>query len=96
MQQTAWPRDYLGRLAGATVLASIGVFVAVWVMLFLAGGKDSTLAYVLAPLFALVGTFLVGTYAVLTGPDDTPPWPFALILGGVGGVVTWAAAVLLL
>ena len=95
MDQSAWPREYLGRLAVASLLSTIGVFLAVWVMLFLAGGTDSGQAYVVSPLLALVGTFVVGTYLVLTGPEDTPPWPFALILGGFFGVVAWAVSVFL-
>lgn len=95
MSESAWPREYLGRLFVATLLASAGVFVAVWVMMTVAGGSDSGKALVAAPLLALAGTFLVGTYLVLTGPDDTPPGPFALILGGFLGVAAWAVSVVL-
>ena len=96
MSDSAWPREYLGRLFVATVLATVGVFVAVWVMITIAGGSDSVQAVVLAPVLALGGTFLVGTYQVLTGPDDTPPLPFALILGGFFGVFAWAVSAFVL
>lgn len=96
MNEPAWPREYLARLATTTFLMTVVVFAAVWVMLFLAGGTDSGQAYVLAPAIGLFGTFLVGTYQVLTGPEDTPPLPFALILGGFFGVFAWAVSAFVL